>query len=46
MIFSILKKIKFKGRLEITDYKGKTYQYGAGNTFSKIRFINKSIEKN
>ena len=45
MIFSILKKIKFKGRLEITDYSGKTYQYGEGNIFSKIRFINKSIER-
>ena len=45
MIFSILKKIKFKGRLEITDYKGKTYQYGEGKIFSKIRFINKSIER-
>ena len=27
------------GYLEITDYKGKTYQYGEGSTFSKIRFI-------
>ena len=45
MIFTILKKIKFKGRIVITDYKGKTYQYGEGNTFSKIRFNNKSIEQ-
>ena len=45
MIFSILKKVKFKGRIEITDYKGKIYQYGEGNPFSKIRFNNKSIEQ-
>ena len=45
MIFSVLKNIKFKGRIEITDYKGKTYQYGEGILFSKIRFTNKTIER-
>ena len=44
MLFSILKKIEFKGRLEIIDYKGNNYFFGEGNNFSKIRFTNKSIE--
>ena len=45
MFFSILKKIKFKGRIEITDHKGNTYFYGDGDIFSKIRLNNKSIER-
>ena len=44
MLFSILKKIKFKGRLEFIDYQGNVHQFGAGKIFSKIRFTNKSIE--
>jgi len=45
MLFSILKNIKFKGRLDIVSYKGKLYSFGDGNNYSKIRFINKSIER-
>ena len=44
MLFSILKKIKFKGKLEIIDYKGNHHIFGEGEDFSKIRFTNKSIE--
>ena len=44
MLFLILKNIKFKGRLEIIDHKGKSHFFGQGNNFSKIRFTNKSIE--
>ena len=46
MIFSILKKIKFKGTLEIIDHKGISHVFGHGKYFSKIRFINKSIQGN
>ena len=44
MIFSILKKIKFNGRLEIIDHKGRAYIYGEGDAYSKIRLTDKSIE--
>ena len=45
MIFSILKKIKFNGRLEVIDHNGSTHKYGEGSYFSKIRLTNKFIER-
>ena len=45
MLFSVLKKIKFKGSLEIIDSKNKKYIFGSGNEFVKIRLTNRSIEK-
>ena len=45
MLFTILKNLKFKGRLEIVDYKGKIYSFGEGEDFSKIYLKNKSIER-
>ncbi len=45
MLHSVLKKIKFKGRLEIIDSKNKKYIFGSGNEFVKIRLTNRSIEK-
>tara|TARA_Y100000590_G_scaffold451233_1_gene592295 strand:- start:378 stop:1562 length:1185 start_codon:yes stop_codon:yes gene_type:complete len=44
MLFRVLKKIKFKGRLEIIDSKGNKFNFGEGADFSKIRLTNKSIE--
>jgi len=44
MLFLILKKIKFRGKLEIIDYMGNHHIFGDGKDFSKIRFTNKSIE--
>ena len=44
MLFSILKNIKFKGRLEITNHQGKVFYFGEGNDFSKIHLTTKSIE--
>ena len=44
MLFSILKNIKFKGRLEITNHRGKVFYFGEGNDFSKIHLTTKSIE--
>ena len=45
MLFAILKNIKFKGRLEIIDYRGNFYSFGEGKISTKIRLKNKSIEK-
>ena len=44
MLFSILKNIKIKGKLEIIDHKGNKHFFGQGINFSKIRLTNKSIE--
>ena len=45
MLYSILKKITFKGKLEIVDSKKRTHTFGSGVPHSKIRFVNKSIER-
>ena len=45
MLFSILKKIKFKGKIDIIDYKGNTHSFGQAEPYSKVRFTNKSIER-
>ena len=45
MLFLILKKINFKGKIQIVDYKGNNHEYGKGEPFCKIRLINKSIER-
>ncbi len=44
MLFTILNKINFKGKLVVTNYKGKTFHFGNGSDFVKIRLTNKSIE--
>ena len=44
MLFTILKNIKFRGRLEITNYKGVVYNFGSGDDISRIRLTSKSIE--
>ena len=45
MLFSILKNVKFNGRLEITNHQGKVFSFGQGVEISKIQFKNKSIER-
>jgi len=45
MLFSILKKIKFKGKIDIIDHKGNTHTFGGAGSYSKVRFTNKSIER-
>ena len=45
MLFSILKKIQLKGRLEIVDYYGNKHFFGDGESFAKIRFTNKNIKR-
>ena len=44
MLFTILNKINFKGKLVVTNYKGKTFHFGNVSDFVKIRLTNKSIE--
>ena len=44
MLFTILNKINFKGKLVVTNYKGKTFHFGNGSDLVKIRLTNKSIE--
>ena len=44
MLFTILNKINFKGKLVVTNYKGKTFHFGNGPDLVKIRLTNKSIE--
>ena len=44
MLFTILKNIKFSGRLDITNHRGKVFQFGTGKDLSKVRLTNKSIE--
>ena len=44
MLFTILNKINFKGKLVVTNYKGKTFHFGNGADLVKIRLTNKSIE--
>ena len=51
MLFSILRNISLKGKLDIIDSNGKIHSFGAfpdltsDNLYSKIRFANKSIQR-
>ena len=44
MLYSILKKINFKGKIEFIDYKGKTHTFGSSRPYVKVRVKNKSTE--
>ena len=45
MLFSLLKKISFKGTIEIIDAKGNLHSYGKSNPYVKIKFKNKQTER-
>ena len=51
MLFSVLRNISLKGKLDIIDSYGKTHSFGAfpdlisDNLYVKIRFTNKSIQR-
>ena len=45
MLFSVLKKISFKGRLDIIDCNGNTHNFGSEEPYVKIRLTNKSIQR-
>ena len=42
MFFSILKNLRFKGKIEIIDCNQKKHIFGSNEPFSKIRLKNKS----
>ena len=48
MLFSVLKKVSLKGKLDIIDYKGNLYSFGsqeAENQYVKIKLTNRSIQR-
>lgn len=45
MLFSLLKKISFKGTIEIIDAKGNLHSYGKSNPYVKIKFKNRQTER-
>ena len=51
MLFSVLRNISFKGKLDIIDFNGKIHSFGTfsnstlDNPYAKIRFTSKSIQR-
>ena len=45
MLFSQLKKVSFKGKIDIIDCKGKIYSFGQSTPYVRIKLQNKSIER-
>ena len=51
MLFSVLRNISLKGKLDIIDFNGKMHSFGvfpdstSDNLYAKIRFTNKSIQQ-
>ena len=45
MLFSLLKKVSFKGKIDIIDCKGKIHSFGQSTPYVKIKLQNRSIER-
>jgi len=45
MLYSVLKKVNFKGKISIIDSSDKINEFGSGSNNLKIKLTNKSIEK-
>ena len=45
MLFNILNKLNFDGKLEIIDHKNVKHTFGNKHPIVKIKLINKSIER-
>ena len=45
MLFTILKKIPFNGRIDIVDSNNNLHKFGDGENYVKIKFNNKSIKR-
>ena len=45
MFFSLLKKVPFKGKIDIIDCKGKMHSFGQSTPYVKIKLQNRSIER-
>ena len=44
MLYKILKKISFKGRIDLIDSKNNLYAFGEGDPYVKVKLVNKTIE--
>ncbi len=45
MLFSVLKKVSFKGKIDIIDCKGKIHSFGQSTPYVKIKLKNALIER-
>jgi len=45
MLFTMLAKVSFKGRIDIIDSKGKTHSFGTSTPYVKIKLANKAVER-
>ena len=45
MLFSILKNLSFKGKLDIVDYHNKIHTFVKSEPYVKIKFTNRSIQR-
>ena len=45
MLFSMLKKVSFKGRIDIIDYKDRSHSFGTSTPYVKIKLKTKSVER-
>ena len=45
MLYKVLKKVNFKGKITIVDSGNKIHEFGNGSSNLKVKLINKSIEK-
>ena len=45
MLYTVLRKVNFKGKIIIIDSSNKVHEFGSGNQSVKIKLINRSIEK-
>ena len=45
MVLSILNKLKLNGKIDIVDCYGEVRSYGKSKPYSRIRLINKSIQR-
>ena len=45
MLYSLLKKVNFDGKIIIIDSNNKSHEFGKGDPVIKIKLTNKSIEK-
>jgi len=45
MLYTVLRKVNFEGKITIIDSKNNIHEFGSGDTLVKIKFTTKSIEK-
>ena len=45
MLYTVLRKVNFTGKIIIIDSQNKLHEFGKGNPVVKIKLVNKTIEK-